>query len=911
MKRGIRQNAILQWVIEAGKPIYGDELMDHVGAAPSSRRELNKRIHRMVHTGVLGLDEKGRLFAPGSKNSSQNSSSSVDNQLQNNGTPSFHQKRNRFSDEGRSRDNRFSDEGRSKDNRFSNEGRSRDNRFTNEGRSKDKRFTNEGRSRDNHFSNEGRSRDNRFSNEGRSRDKRFSNEGQNRGKRFSSESRKRGTLQFENQDAAPSSRWNPDSVTPKSERLSTLGGKKLFQSQRYSSEQGAKAETSFGLTQDLLDQKTRVGRLIFVSGKPHVQFRGGKEKPKPLSLKGWEHLSEGELLSVTKVSPESSVSSANTDLNSVGKPQDSGVSSQEQGTAELATELQVNLPTKAGKSKSKKVKSKIESVSSSPTADTVQINEQIDSTLLVSNQTTSENNLVPEYEILARVGEAQSFAEVVQEFYREFGVNPHYPKKAVQFAEQMAQDAMKSSLPGRLDCTQQWVVVIDPLGARDHDDACFVEKNPQGGWTLYVHIADVSEFVTEGTPLDEAALRRSFTRYFPWGSVPMLPEVLSAQVCSLRQDEARKALSCKMEVDEQGKLGKYEFFESWIRVAQFLTYEEAMDAHKAGNKQVELLAEVADALHAKRERDLIFLFDLPEPRFKLGPQGEPLAMLGRNHLPSHSWIEECMLAANSCCATFLVKNRLPGMHRVHEPPEVEEVRTVLHISELISQVVGRDKLPVMRKIPTQPQEMRQLYASLLNNKNLTAAGALLPHMQTKLLRTMKKANYNTNSLGHFALGWDLYAHFTSPIRRYPDLWNHRLIKMALLGKKIPVSLKTEALEACEHINDTEIDIMKLERKSHRAAMAWIMRDYLGEVFDCQVSSIDGKGLAVFIHTEDIYGEIWNPLSRLGNDYYDYSETEEVLVGRRNGAMIRMGDNIKVRVVQTSPGRAEIDLEFLI
>lgn len=771
MKRGIRQNAILQWVIEAGKPISSDELLGKLGAAPAARGELHKRIHRMVESGVLQQDDRGRLLpAKSSKRSTENNSGPKQSK-----PPAAVWAVNK-------RDRGYSTSPKTDKVDFSRSDEIRVTKFD---------------SNENSSKPQGRGRG-RVNDEGREPfrggDRKRSYTSDNRSTGRSSRDRSSGRSRDYSRGSDPTSTTYRK---PSRSRENTLPE---------------------------VDGKTRIGRLVFLQDKPCIQFRGGKEDPKPVDLTGWGHLRDGDMISVV----------ANT-----------------------------------------------------------------------SDEKTKA------FEVVSKIGEAQSFGEIVQEFYREFGVNPHYPKKAILQAESMAKDAMQKKSDGRRELSNQWVVVIDPKGARDHDDACFVEKKPEGGWSLYVHIADVAEFVPEQTPLDEAALKRSFTQYFPWASVPMLPEVLSANICSLRQDESRKALSCKMEISTDGIITSYEFFESWIRVAQFLTYEEAMEAFAAGNGQVMLLAEVAGALNAKRKKDLIFLFDLPEPQFEMNAKGEPIAMKGRTHLASHNWIEECMLAANTCCAGFLVKNKLPGMHRVHEPPEVEEIRKVMHIYELISHVIGKDKLPPIRKIPTAPQEMRQLYGALLNNSELGSAAALLQHMQTKLLRTMKKANYNTSVLGHFALGWELYAHFTSPIRRYPDLWNHRLIKNCLNKRKVPGAWKTEAKDATEHINETELDIMKLERKSHRAAMAWILREYLGEVFDAQVCSIDGKGIAVFIRTEDVFGEIWNPLSRLNNDYYDYSEEEEVLVGRKNGAMIRVGDPMKVRIIRTSPGRAEIDLDFML
>lgn len=513
------------------------------------------------------------------------------------------------------------------------------------------------------------------------------------------------------------------------------------------------------------------------------------------------------------------------------------------------------------------------------------------------------------YTIVAKTGENLSFEQVVREFYRELNIKDKYPKPGLEEVAHFSEEVEINS-KFRQDLTSQRVITIDPKGARDHDDAIFVEVN-ENDYTLYVHIADVSEYVSFGSKLDQISSKRAFTQYFPWEAIPMLPEKLANGLCSLKEGIAKNALTCVMKISKAGMIKDYHFQESFIRVHKYYTYEEAFEAYQKENSpEIKNLAMVAEALQQKRAKDGIMNFNFPEPRFDQDEVGAPVKMTPRDDLPSNHWIEECMLAANTCTAKYLKKNKLPGMYRIHEPPDFGELEAVSQMISLVEVHLEKPLPASLKKIPKSEVELRSLYNALINLTGLEDHPAVKQLLQTKLLRSMKKALYHLKPIGHFALGWEDYTHYTSPIRRYPDLWNHRLIKKTIKREKVPASWKSIASSICEQVNEREIEVMKLERKSHKCAMAWIMRDMVGEVFKAHVASIDAKGLAVFIKNELVFGEIWNPLSRFRDDFYEYDENAEVLVGKRTGRKIKINDEFKVRIERVDPVRSQIDFEML-
>jgi ribonuclease R len=479
-----------------------------------------------------------------------------------------------------------------------------------------------------------------------------------------------------------------------------------------------------------------------------------------------------------------------------------------------------------------------------------------------------------------------------------------YPKRALQEAENAPEPGSELS-GGRMDLRGEYVVTIDPADAKDHDDAISLKRLPDGTWNVAVHIADVSEYVKLDGPLDEEALHRAYTQYLPWTAAPMLPQRLSGDLCSLLEGKDRFAFTCFMEVTPQGDLRSFEFRETLINVARFYSYEEAQRMKEEGDEALGLLCEFTDLLFSRRKEEGYLDFQLPEPKVVLGPGREPEDIRPGVRLPSHGWVEECMLLANRACAQHIHKHKVPGLYRVHEQPDIDVVEELWsHQAALTGKVDAAGALRLRGTEGFLNPAIQQFYVKLLD----TSKGPLPPAVQRKILQSMKKAQYSASPLGHFALGWQYYAHFTSPIRRYADLWTHRMMKLHARGQKIPRLLATRAVAIADEISQREIDVVKIERKAMRVATAWIFRNYVGREFLGEISGVEGFGF--FVTVSDPYGEGMVPVARLRDDYYEKDPESGHLVGRRFHRRFQLGQKVRVRVSRSDPFTGQVDFDYL-
>ena len=506
--------------------------------------------------------------------------------------------------------------------------------------------------------------------------------------------------------------------------------------------------------------------------------------------------------------------------------------------------------------------------------------------------------------VIGTIGHDIVFQDVAKAFFKEHGLPYGYPKKALAEAAAFPEPVFESH-PDRIDYRARHVITIDPATAKDHDDAISLERKPDGTWLLGVHIADVSEYVPEGGDLDRESLQRAFTQYLPWTAAPMLPQRLSSDLCSLLEHRERLAFSCLMEVAPDGELVDFEFAETFIRVAKFYSYEEAQGAREQGEPFLASLDEFTSALLKRRREDGFIDFQFPEPKVELDAEGVPSRIYPGQRLASHSWIEECMLLANQATARFLTKHKLPGLFRVHEQPDLEAVAALwssqgLHKDKGMSEAVKRLGQTKSYLNPA----VQKFFIRLLSQEG----GALPASVQRKILQSMKKAQYSAESLGHFALGWLHYAHFTSPIRRYADLWTHRVIKAYLRGGKAARGMKARAAEVADQISVREIAVMKVERKGLKTATAWVLRQYIGDEFTAEVSGAENFGL--FVSIADPYGEGLIPVRLLKDDFYEKDEETGHLVGRRTGNRFELGDKLRVRLERSDPFTSQVDFAFL-
>lgn len=466
---------------------------------------------------------------------------------------------------------------------------------------------------------------------------------------------------------------------------------------------------------------------------------------------------------------------------------------------------------------------------------------------------------------------------------------------AAKFGEPTEED-----FRGREDCRGDEVCTIDPWNAHDHDDAVAVENLPQGGWRMDVHIADVSHYVTEASPIDKQAIKRSFTTYLPWTAVTMLPQGLAANLCSLLDGKDRLALSCRMEIAPDGEILNFRFFEAVVRVRRFLSYEQAQELADKGDAALQRLKACADVMLQRRKKENLLEFDLPEPKVVFDDKGEPVDARVEDRLPSHRWIEEAMLAANRCCARLLDDKTLPGLYRVHEPPEQESLMQISNWATTLE----LPKWTPSRRDEAEENNLRPRVQQWLGA--ILASGAIPTGLQGKIVRSMKKARYSPDCRGHFALGWLHYAHYTSPIRRYPDLWTHRVIKEHLRSQQVPARWTPSVRKLASHVSGREDSVVKAERSGNKCCAAWILRERLGEEFSATITGVEAVG--VFVQIKSPWAEGMVHVRRMTDDFYEYNEERMELCGRRSGKVYRLGDVVRVRLAQADPVQGWVDFE---
>lgn len=482
-----------------------------------------------------------------------------------------------------------------------------------------------------------------------------------------------------------------------------------------------------------------------------------------------------------------------------------------------------------------------------------------------------------------------------------YGLDLEFPQEVEEAAQEIVQRRGDDSLDGRVDRTALHVFTIDPSDAKDHDDALSIEPISDETWEVGVHIADVSHYVEKGSPLDLEALRRGTSVYLVDRVVPMLPHVLSSDICSLRPDVDRAAVSLFVTLDQNGGTLSHRFERTRIRSRHRLDYDQAQEV-LAGNAHIDertdkdlgKLAELARALREKRLRRGSLDFDLPEARVILGADGAPEDIQKVVQLESHRLIEDFMLLANETVAGEANQKRLPVPYRVHEPPAPDRLEELRRFLDTLG-------YPLRKKGATGKDLQKILKA--VEGK---AEGALI---STMILRSMARARYQPHNLGHFGLGAKTYTHFTSPIRRYPDLLVHRVVVRALIeGKPIPEEWAGEALaQEAERSTAREELANEAERDSVALKKAEFMERHLGEVFPGTVSGVTAFGIFVLLDRYYVDGLVH--VNSLMDDYYTLREEQYALVGERTGRRFRLGDPLRVRVSRVD--RLERKIDFVL
>jgi ribonuclease R len=471
---------------------------------------------------------------------------------------------------------------------------------------------------------------------------------------------------------------------------------------------------------------------------------------------------------------------------------------------------------------------------------------------------------------------------------RKFDVPHEFSKKAEAQARAIPEELREEDFRGRKDLRDLHFVTIDGETARDFDDAVYARKEGKG-WRLWVAIADVSHYVRPGDALDQDARERGTSVYFPRRVIPMLPEKLSNGLCSLNPNVERLAMVCEMAITPQGEVANYEFYAAVFRSRARLTYTEVWSKLSAGKAPQELqtLYDLFHALHAERNRRGAIDFDTVETRMIFDSQGKIEKIVPEARNDAHRIIEECMLAANVCAGNFLASRKQPVLYRVHDVPAADKVAALREfLAELGLQLPGGE-------VP-RPQD----YARLIERIRKRPDFGLL---QTILLRSMKQAVYSPSNLGHFGLAFEAYVHFTSPIRRYPDLLVHRAIK-SVLSNRSYVEGDWEALG--RHCSETERRADDASRDVENWLKCYYMRDHVGGTFSGSITGVTPFGL--FVTLDDYFVDGLVHISELGRDYFQFDAARHVLIGERSGKRFRLADRMKVKLVRVDLETRKID-----
>ncbi len=472
---------------------------------------------------------------------------------------------------------------------------------------------------------------------------------------------------------------------------------------------------------------------------------------------------------------------------------------------------------------------------------------------------------------------------------RKFDLPHEFSKKALAQARATPEAVRAEDVQGRKDLRELQFVTIDGETARDFDDAVYCRRESKG-FRLWVAIADVSHYVRRGDALDLEARERGTSVYFPRRVIPMLPEKLSNGICSLNPSVDRLAMVCEMAITPRGEVARYEFYPAVFRSAARLTYTQVWHWLSEGKAPAHLvvLHEAFKVLLEARSRRGAIDFETVETRILFDAKGKIEKIVPEARNDAHRLIEECMLAANVCAGNLLAEHAHPALYRVHDVPAAEKVAALRDfLAEIGLQLPGGE-------IP-RPRDYAQLLEKIRPRPDF-------PLLQTILLRSLKQAVYSPNNLGHFGLAFDSYVHFTSPIRRYPDLLVHRAIK-AVLKKQKYAEDDWEALG--RHCSETERRADDASRDVETWLKCYYMRDHVGGTFSGTITGVVPFGL--FVTLDDYFVDGLVHISELGRDYFQFDGARHMLLGERTGKRYRLADRLTVKLVRVDLDTRKIDL----
>ena len=507
------------------------------------------------------------------------------------------------------------------------------------------------------------------------------------------------------------------------------------------------------------------------------------------------------------------------------------------------------------------------------------------------------------------IGHKNDVGVDILSFVYEYNFSPSFPDEVVEELDDIPsylteEEINKELSSGRRDLRSEEIFTIDGSDTKDIDDAISLSKLDDGKYKLGVHIADVSYYVKEGTKLDDEAYFRGTSVYLVDRVLPMLPHKLSNGICSLNENEDRFAFSCEMIIDDKGDIGHYEIFKSIIRSRKKMTYEEVnkileenttSEDYKPFEKTLLLMNELSKILRKKMIRRGYIEFESTEAKIKVDENCHPTHIESRVQRSGEELIENFMIAANETVASSIYYKNLPGIYRVHDKPDEKRLGEFMKFLSLHGYVVnGKSKID-------NPKDLQHILSQLEEVPEVRV-------LHDMAIRSQAKAVYSDINIGHFGLGSKCYSHFTSPIRRYPDLILHRLLKdyNYNYSDRIISERKEELPIECEHCSIREQEAQNCERDVDKMKKAEYMMDHIGEVYDGIISGVQEFGF--FVELENTIEGLVKAESIKG-DYYVFDNDLMALIGKKSKKKYSFGDKVKVKVTRADKDRSEIDFEI--
>ena len=520
-----------------------------------------------------------------------------------------------------------------------------------------------------------------------------------------------------------------------------------------------------------------------------------------------------------------------------------------------------------------------------------------------------EGRVSAEGEVIQILGHKNDPGVDILSVIHKYGLPTDFPQEVMEQANAVPDTIEESQIGNRRDLRGETLVTIDGADAKDLDDAVTVSRLENGNYKLGVHIADVSHYVTEGSPIDKEAYERGTSVYLVDRVIPMIPHRLSNGICSLNPQVDRFTLSCEMEITPEGEVVNHDIFESVIKTTERMTYgnvnkilvdkdEEQIERYESLVPMFQDMENLAAILRKKRMKRGAIDFDFNEARVIVDEEGHPTDVVIRERSVAEKLIEEFMLAANETVAEHFNRMELPFLYRIHEDPKPEKLQRFFEFITNFGYIVRGSANDV------HPKALQEIIEAIEGKPEETV-------ISTVMLRSMQQAKYNPESLGHFGLAAEFYTHFTSPIRRYPDLIVHRLIRTYLIEGKTNEATKekwnAELPDIADHTSKCERRSVDAERETDDLKKAEFMLDKIGEEYTGIIGSVTNFGMFIEL-PNTIEGLVH--VSYMTDDYYRFDERQLAMIGERTGKVFRIGDEIAVRVANVNKDERAIDFEII-